>query len=53
MAELTEERVRGIAREEILKREMEKVSLIAKIDASAKEMVKESNKESINYNVSA
>lgn len=44
MAELNEERVREIAREEILKREMEKISLIANIDALAEEMTKESKK---------
>ena len=44
MAELTEERVREIAREEILKREMEKISLTTKIDALAEEMIKESSK---------
>lgn len=37
-AVLTEEGVREIAREEILKREMEKVELVQKIDALAQNM---------------
>ena len=46
MPELNEERVREIAREEILKREMEKIGLIAKINALAGEKVKKPNKGS-------
>ena len=48
MTELTEKRIREIVREEILKGEVEKISLIAKIDALAEEMIK----ESITYEVS-
>ena len=45
MIELTKKRIREIVREEILKREMEKISLIAKIDALAEEKTKESSKK--------
>ena len=43
MTELTEERIREIAREEILKREIERIHMIAKIDALAQKTIKGSN----------
>jgi hypothetical protein len=43
--ELNEKRIREIAREEILKREMEKIGMFRKIDALAEKMTKERNKE--------
>ena len=45
MSELTEERVREIAREEILKREMEKIGYIAQTDALANKMIKKLEKQ--------
>ena len=43
MLELSEGCVREIAREEVLKREMERIRMIAKIDASAQKIIEGSN----------
>lgn len=43
--ELNEERVREIAREEILKREMEKIRMIIQIDALTEKMTKARNED--------
>ena len=41
--ELNEERIRQIAREEILRREMEKIGMLRKIEALAEKIAKERN----------
>jgi len=53
MSELTEERVREIAREEILKREMEKIRTISRVNELADKITEDKNEEELKGDTSA